>query len=57
MDFTKSEIRTILRAFIIYEKSLPRGLRSKGFFIDGITCKEDIMNMIHIKSKLNIASR
>jgi len=54
MDFTESEIKTIQRAFIIYEKKLPYALRGKGFFIDSITFKEDIMNMIRIKEKLNI---
>ncbi len=54
MDFTKSEINTIQRAFIIYERKLPYALKGKGFFIDDVTFKEDIMNMITIKDKLNI---
>ena len=55
MYFTESEIKTIQRAFIIYEKKLPYALKGKGFFIDSFTCKEDIMNMINIRSKLNIS--
>ncbi len=51
--FSESEIYTIRRAFIIYEKCIPRALRGKGFYIDGDTAKTDIMNMINIKSKLN----
>lgn len=54
MKFTESEILTIKRAFIIYEKKLPYGLRGKGFFIDAYTCKEDIKNMISIEHKLGL---
>lgn len=54
MNFNFSEIMTIKRAFIIYNKQMPYGLRGKGFFIDATTCKKDIMNMIDIERKLGI---
>ncbi len=54
MEFSESEILTIKRAFIIYNKNLYKGLKGKGFFIDGITCKTDIENMVNIERKLGI---
>lgn len=52
MYFNSSELGTILRALIIYEKSLPYGLRNKGFFIDPFTLKTDIQNTVSIETKL-----
>ena len=53
--FTESELNTIKRALIIYDRQIPYGLRNKhGFFIDGVTAKEDIKNIINIKEKINI---
>jgi len=50
--FNISELYTIKRALIIYNKNLHNGLRGKGFFIDVFTCKQDIENLITIKEKL-----
>ena len=51
-NFTESELQTILRAIIIYDRKIAYGLRNKGFFIDGFTAKLDIKNIIEIKKKL-----
>ncbi len=52
MELTESEKLTIKRAFIIYDKNMYKGLKGKGFFIDAVTCKQDIKNMISIEKKL-----
>ena len=52
MELNDSEKGTILRALIIYDKYLPRGLRNKGFFIDRTTFTTDILNIYSIKEKI-----
>lgn len=54
MYFTKSELMTIKLALIIYDKSLYKGLRNKGFFIDIKTLQIDIVNIHNIKNKIEI---
>ena len=54
MDFSKSELLTIKRAFIVYNNTIPSALRGKFYFIDSFTAKEDIKNMVNIESKLNL---
>ena len=50
--FSESELSTIKRALIIYERLIPGALIGKGFFIDSLTAKTDIYNIVSIESKL-----
>lgn len=45
MELNSSELSTIKRALIIYNKQLYNGLKNKGFFIDRLTFEQDIINI------------
>lgn len=53
MNFNYSQLGTIKRALIIYNRNLFKGLRGKGFFIDRITLTTDIINIKDILDLLD----
>lgn len=52
MNFTDSEMKTIIRAVLIYVKYLMNPKRY--FYIDSTTLKTDIKNIVYMRSKLKL---